>query len=60
MLYYIKRLKDWKNLDDWSKELIKVDLMRNALWMLLGVILYLLLNNTGLLIYIILILKIKK
>lgn len=60
MLYYIKQLKNWRNLDDWSKKLIKADLMRNALWMLLGVILYLLLNNTGLLIYIILILKIKK
>ena len=58
MMYYIKQLKNWKNVSEWNRKGILAALMRNALLMILGVILYLLLNNTGLLIYIILMLKI--
>ena len=58
MIYYIDQIKNWKNLGSWLRKCVIIDLIRNGLLILLSVGLYLLLNNTGLLIYIILMLKI--
>lgn len=59
--WYIEEFKDWKNLKSWGRKAVIIDLIRtiiiNALLILLGVALYAFLNNTGLLIYIILMLK---
>ena len=55
--YYIEQIKNWKKLNGYRKNQIRCDLIANAILMMLGVFLYLSLNNTGLLIYIILILK---
>ena len=57
MMYYIKQLKNWENLNEYHKKGVKADLMRNALFMLIGAFLYILFYDTGLLIYIILMLK---
>lgn len=57
MMYYFKNIKNFK---DWGYRLKMVfiaDLVRNLLFMLLGVGLYLLLNNTGLLVYLIWMIK---
>ena len=59
--WYIEKFKDWKNLNGWWKKTIIYGLIHtmivNTLLILLGVALYAFLNNTGLLIYIILMLK---
>lgn len=57
ILKYFEYLRDWKKLPKGLKTHVIAGLIRNGLFMLLGVVLYLLLNDTGLLIYIILILK---
>lgn len=54
---YIKYIKNWKNLGKGSKRCIIADFIRNGLFILLGIGLYALLNNTGLLIYLILMIK---
>ena len=57
MLYYIKQLKNFKYWGKGLKQAFIVDLVRNLVLILLGVGLYLWLNNTGLLIYLILMIK---
>jgi hypothetical protein len=58
MMYYIEQLKNWKELSKYKKQDLKIGLLRNAVLLLVGLVLYLLLNDTGLLLYIILMLKI--
>lgn len=57
MIYVFKKLRIWKSLSNVHKELLIKDIVRNILLIGLGILLYLLLNNTGLLIYIIFMLK---
>ena len=57
MMYYFKNIKNFKYWGKGLKRAFIADLIRNLVFMLLGVGLYLWLNNTGLLIYLILMIK---
>ena len=57
MLDVIKNLIDWKEQPKHKKELILMDIIRNIVLISIGAGLYVWLNNTGLLIYLIFILK---
>ena len=57
MMYYFRNIKNFKR---WGKEVKRTfiaDMIRNLIFMLVGVGLYLWLNNTGLLVYLILMIK---
>lgn len=54
---YIKCIKNWKTIGKELRRCIITDIVRNAIFILLGVGLYVLLENTGLLIYLILMIK---
>lgn len=56
-MYYIEQLRNWKKLKKERRNDIIVALIRNGLFMLLGILLYVFMKNTGLLIYIILMIK---
>ena len=57
MMYYFKNIKNFKYWGKGLKRSFIAALIRNLVFMLLGVGLYLWLNNTGLLIYLILMIK---
>ena len=57
MMYYFRNIKNFKR---WGKEVKRTfiaDMIRNLIFMLVGVGLYLWLNNTGWLVYLILMIK---
>lgn len=57
MMYYFKNIKNFKYWGKGLKRAFIADLIRNLIFIFIGVCLYLLLNNTGLLIYLILMIK---
>lgn len=57
MRYYIEQIKNWKNIPKLRRRWLIADMIRSIIFMLLGVGLYLVLHNTGLLLYIIFMLK---
>lgn len=57
MNFYFKNIKNFKYWGEAYKQLFIVDLVRNLLFILIGVGLYLWLHDTGLLIYLILMIK---
>ena len=56
-MYYLKHIKNFKYWGKGLKLVFIADLLRNLLFMLIGAGLYLWLNNTGLLLYLILMIK---
>lgn len=54
---YVKNIKNFKYWGRGLKRLFVLDILRNLIFMLVGVGLYLYLNNTGLLMYMIFMIK---
>lgn len=57
MIDIFKKLRNWRSLNSVYKELLIKDILRNIVLIGLGVLLYILLDDTGLLIYLIFMLK---